>query len=123
MQINHKNSTKITVSRLFGTLLTRVDLLSMNISKLTTRYIPVYGLRGTSICTDRCSHSFVAARTKASVDGGSKSPPTFHEVRSLSERLYRDSGLDTQMLLGHKDPRTTARFNDPRGSDWSEVKQ
>lgn len=44
--------------------------------------------------------------------------PTFHEQRSLSERLYRDQGVDTQKLLGHKTQKMTDRYNDDRGKDW-----
>ncbi|RGO38690.1 hypothetical protein DXB20_14315, partial [Escherichia coli] len=42
----------------------------------------------------------------------------FHEQRSLSERLYREQGLDTQKLLGHKSRKMTDRYNDDRGKDW-----
>lgn len=28
-------------------------------------------------------------------------PPSFHEQRSLSERLFREQGIDTKILLGH----------------------
>ena len=45
-------------------------------------------------------------------------PPTFHEQRSLSERLYRAQGIDTQKLLGHKSSKMTDRYNDDRGKEW-----
>jgi len=51
-----------------------------------------------------------------------KSPPTFHEIRSLSERLYKEQAIDTQLLLGHKDPRMTAVYHDARGAEWTEIK-
>lgn len=41
--------------------------------------------------------------------------PSLHEVRSLAERSYRDIGVDTQALLGHKFPSTTNTYNDGRG--------
>lgn len=44
--------------------------------------------------------------------------PTFHEQRSLSERLYREQGVDTQKLLGHKTQKMTDRYNDDREKDW-----
>ncbi|EEJ5117679.1 tyrosine-type recombinase/integrase [Salmonella enterica] len=47
-----------------------------------------------------------------------KSPPTFHEQRSLSERLYREQGIDTQRLLGHKSRFMTDKYNDDRGREW-----
>lgn len=53
------------------------------------------------------------------IDWGEKTPPTFHEIRSLSERLYADQGgVVTQHLLGHNDAETTAVYHDSRGSEW-----
>ena len=44
--------------------------------------------------------------------------PTFHEIRSLSKRLYAAQGnVDTKALLGHKDEKTAALYADPRGSE------
>lgn len=48
-------------------------------------------------------------------------PPSFHEQRSLSERLYRDQGIDTMRLLGHKYQRTTDRYNNDNGKEWRRV--
>lgn len=45
-------------------------------------------------------------------------PPSFHEIRSLSERLYRSAGIDTMTLLGHKSQQMTDRYNDSRGREW-----
>lgn len=50
-----------------------------------------------------------------------RTPPTFHEIRSLSERLYREQGVDTQALLGHKSAKMTDAYNDPRAPRWVEV--
>ncbi|HDQ3695344.1 TPA: integrase, partial [Escherichia coli] len=46
---------------------------------------------------------------------------TFHEQRSLSERLYKEQGLDTQKLLGHKTQQQTDRYHDDRGKGWIKV--
>lgn len=44
--------------------------------------------------------------------------PTFHEIRSLSKRLYTAQGnVDTKALLGHKDEKTADLYADPRGSE------
>lgn len=48
-------------------------------------------------------------------------PPTFHELRSLSEREFDAQGVDTQKLLGHKERKMTDVYNDVRGCDWSKV--
>lgn len=45
-------------------------------------------------------------------------PPSFHEIRSLSERLYRAQGVDTMNLLGHKSQQMTDKYNDSRGREW-----
>ncbi|WP_372822208.1 tyrosine-type recombinase/integrase [Pseudomonas parafulva] len=50
----------------------------------------------------------------ASTWGDDRRPATFHEIRSLSERLYRDQGQDTKSLLGHKRQSTTDLYNDDR---------
>lgn len=49
--------------------------------------------------------------------------PTFHELRSLAERLYGEQGnVDTQVLLGHRDPRSTRLYHDSRGAEWTDLK-
>jgi integrase len=47
-----------------------------------------------------------------------KTPPSFHEQRSLAERLYRKQGIDTQMLLGHRTAAMTEQYNDERENGW-----
>lgn len=53
---------------------------------------------------------------------GKREHPSLHEVRSLSARLYRQTGLDVQGLLGHKHPEMTAKYEDTRGLDAKEWK-
>ena len=53
---------------------------------------------------------------------GSGAPPSLHECRSLSERLYRAQGIDTRTLLGHKRQQMTDVYNDLRGLDAGEWK-
>jgi integrase len=50
-----------------------------------------------------------------------KTPPTFHELRSLGIRLYEAEGYDPQDLAGHKDAATTALYKDDRGAEWIDV--
>lgn len=49
--------------------------------------------------------------------------PSLHECRSLSERLYRQQGIQTQHLLGHKSQNMTDRYNDDRGLTANEYKR
>jgi integrase len=65
------------------------------------------------------SHGFLSARRKTDLQW--ENPPTFHEIRSLSGRLYNDQGINAQALLGHKDAKTTALYIDSRGTEWISV--
>ena len=49
-----------------------------------------------------------------------RTPPTFHEIRSLAERLFRDEfGAEfAQAMLGHKNASMTAKYDDMRGKDY-----
>ena len=54
---------------------------------------------------------------------GKPAPPTLHEVRSLSVRLYDvQGGVDTQALAGHSSADMTAVYADPRGVEAVLVK-
>jgi len=76
---------------------------------------------GQCIWVDTISRRFTAALAAFRMEWAEKSPPTFHEIRSLSERLYRAQGnVNTQELLGHKNPETTATYHDARG-EWVRV--
>ena len=52
-----------------------------------------------------------------------RTPPSFHEIRSLSERLYNEQHGDkfAQSLLGHKSAKMTSKYDDLRGSGWQVV--
>ncbi|WP_434715470.1 tyrosine-type recombinase/integrase [Paraburkholderia sp. A3RO-2L] len=69
--------------------------------------------------------AFVKFRELAEIEATpGKTPPSFHEIRSLAARLYSDErGADfAQALLGHKNAQMTALYRDSRGLEWSEVK-
>lgn len=65
--------------------------------------------------------SFKNARNKCGLEWEEGSAPSFHELRSLSERLYREQGIDTQKLLGHRTQIMTDKYNDDRGKEWQIV--
>jgi hypothetical protein len=50
-----------------------------------------------------------------------RTPPSFHEIRSLSKRLYDQQGTDTKALLGHKSDKIAGMYGDPREPRWIEV--
>lgn len=77
--------------------------------------------RGSQVKSNTITMNFSKSRDKADINWGDGTPATFHEQRSLAERLYEAQGIDTQKLLGHKSPNMTARYHDDRGKDWIKV--
>lgn len=78
---------------------------------------------GDPVHQDTISRSFADARDAApGLAWPGKTPPTFHEIRSLAERLYREQGVDVQHLLGHREARMTQVYDDYRGAAWREIK-
>lgn len=68
-----------------------------------------------SVHPDSLTKGFVKARNNAGI-ALSDNPPTFHEIRSLSGRLYEKAyGKDfAQKLLGHKSEKMTEKYLDVR---------
>lgn len=68
------------------------------------------------------SNAFRRARELCGINftGG---PPSFHELRSLSARLYSKQVDDSfaQHLLGHKSGSMTATYRDDRGREWDKI--
>lgn len=79
---------------------------------------------GSPIMLDTISKEFASARKRAAARLGldlGKTPPTFHEMRSLAARLHAAEGRDPQMLLGHRSARMTDMYRDSRGAEWIDV--
>lgn len=75
--------------------------------------------RGDAVSSRTLTMRFSAARDKTGIAWENGTPPTFHEQRSLAERIYRKQGnVDTRRLLGHKSQHQTDVYNDNRGKDW-----
>lgn len=71
---------------------------------------------GAPVFVDTITKAFAKAYKLA--DLPPENAPTFHEIRSLSKRLYKAQGnVDTEELLGHQDKKTAALYADPRGSE------
>ncbi|ELU6036740.1 phage integrase Arm DNA-binding domain-containing protein [Salmonella enterica] len=77
--------------------------------------------RGDRVSANSITTTFKKARNRTGISWPDRKAPTFHEQRSLSERLYEAQGIDTQKLLGHKSPQQTAKYHDDRGKDWTVV--
>jgi integrase len=77
---------------------------------------------GRNIWVDTISRRFAEAVEATGIDWGNKTPATFHELRSLSVRLYAaQGGVDTQDLLGHRTAEMTEKYEDDRGAGWMRV--
>ena len=81
---------------------------------------------GAAIHVNALSRAFTEARKLAEIpdkmpDG--KGAPTFHEIRSLSKRLYvAQGGVDTKALLGHATDSSANLYADPRGVEHIRVR-
>lgn len=74
---------------------------------------------GTPVQKNTLSNKFSKVRDMAGITTlPGKTPPTFHEQRSLSERIYREQGINTQNLLGHSSQQTTDLYHDDRSKKW-----
>lgn len=83
------------------------------------------GKQGSAVAPRTLSRAFKVARVAARITvEKDRTPPTFHELRSLAARLYSDQyGKDfAQALLGHKSAAMTAVYRDSRGQGWTEIK-
>ncbi|MGC0155792.1 tyrosine-type recombinase/integrase [Chromobacterium vaccinii] len=67
------------------------------------------------------TRAFADARDQAGIGG--ENPPTLHEIRSLSGRLYEEKYGErfAQRILGHRNAQTTALYLDTRGSEWMSI--
>ncbi|MGG5541913.1 phage integrase Arm DNA-binding domain-containing protein [Burkholderia vietnamiensis] len=67
------------------------------------------------------SAAFARARRKAKI--ADENAPSFHEIRSLSKRLYdKQGGVDTKALLGHMSDTSAETYADARGIEPIRVK-
>jgi integrase len=93
------------------------------VSKYLLHHVDPWGNApaGSKIHPDRISHAFTEARKLAGLPD--EKAATFHEVRSLASRLYRDQGnVDVQALLGHARAEMTQMYQDPRGVEAIKVR-
>lgn len=77
--------------------------------------------RGANIRLSTVTRAFTDAVKALEIDWGESTPPTFHEIRSLSLRLYGAQGVNAQLLAGHSDPDTTAIYLNSRGAEYVRV--
>lgn len=86
------------------------------VSKYLIHHIRNQGraVRGSHVKLGRISNAFAEARLLAGIQGDDA--PTFHEIRSLSKRLYDAQGnVNTKELLGHMTEAMSEMYADSRG--------
>jgi hypothetical protein len=77
---------------------------------------------GAPVSADQLSIQFSEALAELKIDWGDKTPPTLHEIRSLSKRLYQAQGnVDTKDLLGHETEEMSDLYGDARGAEYKVV--
>lgn len=80
------------------------------------------GKRGGMVKPATLTVAFKKARDSVDYNWRTKgTPPSFHEQRSLSERLFREQGINTKILLGHSNQKMTDIYNDARGKEWKKL--
>ena len=126
-----KTGTKLKIPaslRLNDINTTVQDVVSRCRDRVVSKYL-IHHIRpgGAAIAGDNLhpvtvSRMFAEARDRTGIEWKGKSPPSFHELRSLSERLYRQqANVDVQGLLGHKSAKMTALYDDARDSEFKLV--
>lgn len=77
---------------------------------------------GAPISPSRLTREFGEAVAALGIDWGENTPPSLHEIRSLSKRLYKlQGGVDTKDLLGHKTDAMSELYEDARGAEYKLV--
>ena len=93
------------------------------VSKYLIHHVIEHGRapRGSHIKLNSISAKFAQARDLAGFDGDGA--PSFHEIRSLSKRLYVAQGnVDTKALLGHSDEVSARLYENNRGVEPVKVR-
>ncbi len=128
-QIKSQGNTKLRIPLDVGVNgLTVGGVLKSCRSNVVSKWVMHQNIRhgaakvGDRISASGLSRGFAEMRDQAGITGDN--PPTFHEIRSLSIRLYSDSLGEkfAQAIAGHKNADMTAVYRDVRGSEWLEVK-
>lgn len=78
----------------------------------------------TQVMPEQLSRAFSEARDASGYYPGNTNPPTFHEIRSLGGKLYKDKGWDlkqVQALMGHASEDMTSLYMSGHELPWTDV--
>lgn len=124
--VNLRLDGKIRLSKVGMTIAEAVqDCRDLIVSRYLIHHTEHQGaaVPGDKITSNGLSNAFQRARDAAGIKAEEgRTPPSFHEIRSLAERLYRDEygAAFAQQMLGHKTSAMTDKYNDLRGA-WQVV--
>lgn len=108
-----------TGTRLAIPLAIHLDVIDMSLADVVERsreyYIPGETLIRKTNGLPPCAATLSTSFNSLVIQAGLNKNTSLHECRSLSERLYREQGLNTRMLLGHKHQSMTDLYNNDRG--------
>ncbi|GAM66360.1 integrase [Vibrio sp. JCM 19236] len=96
---------------------------------VVSKYIIHYSKRtprarvGGQVSARIISQEFTQVIKDMAIEYSNENPPTFHELCSVAERSYREAGIDTQALLGHKSAKMTDKYHDNRGEEFIYIGQ
>jgi len=79
---------------------------------------------GDKIPGNGLSNAFQEAVASAKITAAEgRTPPTFHEIRSLAERLFKAEfgAAFAQSMMGHKNASMTAKYDDMRGQGYQVI--
>ena len=129
-----RTKTRATAQPVAIPLALRLDAVGVSLADLVSRrtgvvsryllhHVSPWGNApaGSAVFPDGISKAFTRARELAGIPD--EAAPTFHEIRSLSKRLYDAQGnVDTKALLGHATERMGELYADPRGVEAVRVR-
>ncbi|QIJ48815.1 tyrosine-type recombinase/integrase [Raoultella ornithinolytica] len=107
----------------------KIDVLSISLEdvllkcrKLSSGKTIISSATGKGLSPATVSGNFRRARELSGINFSGE-PPSFHELRSLSARLYDKQAGESfaQHLLGHKSGIMTAKYRDDRGREWDRI--
>lgn len=117
--VQQKTETKIAIHLKIEIVNIKLSRI-LGFSKNNSEYI--VNNEGKKVSTEKISRKFAKLRDKTNItwDG---SPPSFHEIRSLSARLYtEENGSEfARKMLGYKSAEMTAKYQDARNNSWIKI--
>lgn len=100
----------------------KIDMTILDVVNTSTADL-IVNKNGTAVSPDQITRGFAKIRDNVfDREHWTGTPTTFHEIRSLAERLYREQRVDTMTLLGHKSQQTTDKYNDNRGREYKKLR-